>query len=204
MTTGQNLIGYNMFSYCLNSPISRIDENGNCSHTAHAPWLGDCAECSIVTYDVPLYKQGVYSLCWAYCHLMIESYREGTNYTQYEATRWAKKLAIEKYGYSNWNKGSWPSNKGSVYKIKSIEHLFDILKENGPVYAYYSDFDASGNVTKAHLVVVTGVNLYENTVYTNNPWGVSGVQSYEDFLDDVAWDQQYDSGMSMRTIYLVK
>jgi len=33
--------------------------------------------------------------------------------------------------------------------------------------------------------VVTGVDLYNQTVSTNNPWGISGEQSFEEFQNGV-------------------
>lgn len=47
------------------------------------------------------------------------------------------------------------------------------------MYAYYC---AENNIS-AHLVVVTGVDLLNRVVYTNNPWGVGGPQSYNEFLN---------------------
>lgn len=32
------------------------------------------------------------------------------------------------------------------------------------------------------MVIVTGVNLTKGTVYTNNPWGIVGEQTYDEFL----------------------
>ena len=47
--------------------------------------------------------------------------------------------------------------------------------KKGPIYGYYSG--ESG----AHLVVVTGVNIWTGTVYTNNPWGEYGEQTIKEF-----------------------
>lgn len=72
----------------------------------------------------------------------------------------------------------WPSNLGEAIgkeNVNSIEDLYSIFDDNGPVYGYYS------NPKQAHLVIITGVDLNTNKVYTNNPWGVRGVQSFEDF-----------------------
>lgn len=54
--------------------------------------------------------------------------------------------------------------------------MFYTLVDKGPVYAYYGGSDG------AHLVVVTGANLNKGLIYTNNPWGIAGVQSYDEFL----------------------
>ena len=82
-STGQGIIGYNMFAYCNNNPIMFVD------YTGHGPiaWLIVAAlaisiglsGCSSqpeqkVKYNVPLYKQGNLNLCWAYCQVMVESF----------------------------------------------------------------------------------------------------------------------------------
>ena len=84
--------------------------------------------------------------------------------------------------------------------ISSIEDLYNTLQDNGPVYAYYPGTDSS------HLVVVTGVNLYSGIVYTNNPWGNCGEQTFEEFQNGYAtkW-YQFASGKCLYgvTIYLM-
>ena len=54
------------------------------------------------------------------------------------------------------------------------------MLENGPIYACYLANAASGEQV-GHLVVVTGVDIWNDRVYTNNPWGVQGYQKFEDF-----------------------
>ena len=57
-----------------------------------------------------------------------------------------------------------------------IRFIYNLLRLHGPLYAYYNDGKGS-----AHLVVVTGVDVINNIVYTNNPWGIKGAQSFSDF-----------------------
>lgn len=103
---------------------------------------------------------------------MIEDYQTGCNRTNEEATERAIEIAIDRNGKKDWNHGSWPTNckeYQTVYpelpiltpKPNSIVDLYFELN-NGPVYAYYNGSES------AHLVVVTGVNLYKGIVYTNN------------------------------------
>ena len=75
----------------------------------------------------------------------------------------------------------------------------NILLNNGPVYGYYASSDS------AHLIIVTGVNVNKNRVYTNNPWGVKGEQTFEKFKKGVA-KKFYHSGQDLvfKHIYLVK
>ena len=190
------LLGNNMFAYCENNPVNMVDSDGDFCVSAligvailavGASILSGCSSNAeqkneetipTIKYDVPLYKQGNLSLCWAFCQTMIESYDSGTILTQKEAKARAIEIARSYHGSTKkriWNQGGWPSDLGDQVSVKDIETLYDTLKNNGPVYAYYS------NNKTAHLVVVTGVDLNSNVVYTNNPWGVRGVQSFEDF-----------------------
>ena len=38
-STGQGLLGNNMYAYCQNMPISNIDPNGLCTYVGYAPWM---------------------------------------------------------------------------------------------------------------------------------------------------------------------
>ena len=181
-STGDELLGSNMFAYCGNNPVNMMDPTGECFH--HWKIWKKCENCleeeaQTIKYDVPMYKQGDLSLCWAFCQTMMESYNTGTKLSQRKAKKRAKEIAQNYHGSTEkdeWNQGGWPSNLGNlVGNIESIDVLYDMLVNNGPVYAYYSDEDS------AHIVIVTGVNKYSNIVYTNNPWGVRGVQSFEEF-----------------------
>ena len=51
-----------------------------------------------IKYDVPLYNQGGYKLCWAFCQVMIEDYQTGCNRTNEEATERAIEIAIDRNG----------------------------------------------------------------------------------------------------------
>ena len=55
--------------------------------------------------------------------------------------------------------------------------------------------------TRKHLVVVTGVDVINDVIYTNNPWGEQGEQSFEEFLNGVAWDQPNTYGMTFQRAY---
>ena len=212
-----NIVGYNLYAYCGNNPVNNVDPSGHfwgVIIAAVAITVGCCAALTgctseenkttdkpAIMYDVPLYNQGNLNLCWAYCQTMIEAYRSGIKYNQNGANQRAKEIAISKHGKDNWNQGGWPSNLGEAIgkeNVNSIEDLYSILDDNGPVYGYYS------NPKQAHLVIITGVDLNTNKVYTNNPWGVRGVQSFEDFQKGFAkhwW--QFSSSMPFSAIYLI-
>ena len=115
---------------------------------------------------------------------MIEHFDDGVEWSQTIANDRARQIASGVYG-SNWNRAGWPTNCREYQAdgvpvsadIDSIFKLFFALKIEGPIYAYYSR-----NNGPAHLVVVTGVDLLNRIVYTNNPWGIGGPQNYNDFL----------------------
>ena len=60
------------------------------------------------------------------------------------------------------------------------------------------------NGKDAHYVVVTGVDVNNNIVYTNNPWGYKGEQTFEDFLNGFYTGNGSDSGLPLRKLYFVK
>lgn len=173
-----------MFVYCLNSPVIYSDNDGLCAHTAYAPWMGDCSDC--ILYDVPLYDQNGWKLCWAFSQTMIEHYRAGIEATMEQAERRALTLAMN---YKNkdglWDKGGMPTDATNAITVTSeftICDLANLLQNYGPLYAYYKRNDGAG----AHMVVITGVNLRDDIVYTNNPWFINGEQYYYDFLTEFA------------------
>ena len=140
---------------------------------------------------------------------MVESYKSSNTYTAEEATNKAIKLAkkvARSDEYENWNKGGWPTNMASNKRksITSIGKLYEYLFD-GPVYAYYCSTPTnSEEELYAHLIVVTGVDLDSNQVYTNNPWGFSGSQSFSDFQSGVlTYNGETNTMMSMRGIYLI-
>ena len=197
VSTGQGILGNNMFAYCNNNPVMYNDPCGTCIHNWFLLGLVDCKECKkkeaeqTVKYNVPLYSQGDLSLCWAFCEVMIDAYQSGNILSQDEAEVAAIELAQRYHGSEDkkvWNNGGLPTDMGGIMAVPDIEALYDILVEYGPVYAYYS------NGKDAHLVVVTGVNLYRNQVYTNNPWGVSGTQSFKNFKKGFAIKWWQDNG----------
>ena len=90
---------------------------------------------------------------------------------------------IESLGWSY--KFCWNHNMGLPFFLQgnkvatnSIEDLYKILLNNGPVYAAYN----IPWTIRGHIVLITGVDINRNYVYTNNPWGVTGTQKYSDFL----------------------
>ena len=50
VTTGQGLLGNNMFAYCLNNPVNGSDPCGNCMHYWYLLGLKDCDACREKTF----------------------------------------------------------------------------------------------------------------------------------------------------------
>ena len=173
-----------MFVYCNNAPIINSDPFGYISRTSFFNAEYDSGGVSRIIYDVPLYSQGSYRLCWAFCQIMIEDYFLGTTSTQKDAEQRAVDLAKSVNGERNifgkekWNRGAWPTNLGEGNCPKTIHELY-VLLQSGPAYAYYSTFSGRDH---AHMVVVTGVDVSADLVYVNNPWGTSGTQTFEEFF----------------------
>ena len=106
------------------------------------------------------------------------------NYTYEEATQRAIDLAKsvngEKniFGQETWNRGAFPTNLGERSYPQNIHELYALL-QSGPVYAFYSTFSGRD---LAHMVVIAGADVSTGLVYVNNPWGISGTQTFSEFL----------------------
>ncbi len=211
--TGNSVQGFNLYVYCFNNPVNLTDETGNWPtwnrikqrvKSFLLDFMSDYCKVSPspVKYDVPLYDQGSTKLCWAYSQTMIDSYKANTKLNDEDADAYAKELAVNLHGKDKWDQGGSPQNKKSTIaaeKITDINVLSDILKDNGPVYARYAN-DESG-----HAVVITGVSVFSNTVYTNNPWGIRGKQTFEDFKDGFATRWYYGpANMTLDKIYVLE
>ena len=200
--------GYNLFVYCFNNPVNLSDETGHWPEWIEkaANWVKNKIENNVVKpiknainnalyvkYDVPLYNQGDAPLCWAYSQVMVESYHTGNTLTQTEADNRAREIAVSVYGEDNWRQAGWPTNTGK--KISSVNR-FSLRAElkNGPLYGYYANSDSG------HLIVITGVDVRNGIVYTNNPWGISGQQSIKDFKKGFV-GQSDDQDMPLICIY---
>lgn len=111
---------------------------------------------------------------------MIEAYRSGVPFSQEEATGRAIEIAKEAKKSTDmeiWNSPGSPTNKGKKQKVDTIYDIFYLLTSSGPLYCYYSAKDGS----ESHLIVLTGVDLSCDAVYTNNPWGYKGIQTFIHF-----------------------
>ena len=205
--------GQNGFAYCENGPVNFTDEDGRCIHKWYLLGLVDCARCKAkkeymerrsVQYNVPLYSQGSYNLCWAFCQTMVESFKIGVTLSQNDATKRSIKIAktlTKSDEREIWDKGNWPTNiKGKAQACESIDELYEMLFD-GPVYAYYQNSEH----TSSHLIVVTGVDIDNDKVFTNNPWGVSGSQTFEEFQNGfLGLDGVTNTSMNLNAIYLIE
>ncbi len=184
---GGDICDYNLYAYCnqnqtnLVSDYVTFGEQTTCLYKPASPDFfvpKNPMPDNLVYYDVPLYNQNGYSLCWAFCQVMVEDYRVGRTRTNEQATERAISISRSIYG-DDWNQGGWPTNSRDLFGdtgITSLNDLYSALVKNGPIYAYYGGTDG------AHLVVIIGVNKTKGIIYTNNPWGIAGEQTYSQFL----------------------
>ena len=126
---------------------------------------------------------------------MIEDYNEGISSTQEEATQRAIELAKSVNGKKKWNRAAFPTDLGIKYYPDTLYDLYTLL-QSGPLYAYYCTYSGESH---AHMVVVTGVDLSTGLVYINNPWDMSGSQTFEEFL--CGWyGNKYDFVIPLRYV----
>lgn len=157
---------------------------------------------SSIVYDVPLYSQGTYNLCWDFAVQMVEDYMMGTvnpNDSQSEKQSRATEECISRakeYLGSDWNSGFYPTDtfftmlfadEGEV----TLESLYTVLLQYGPGYLTYSQY--SDGYLLGHSTVITGVDLSTGLVTSNNPWGVSGTQTLDEMLNTF-YAGRYDAG----------
>ena len=205
VSTGQGILGNNMFAYCLNNPVNYSDPFGNVGSSNHFYVTIESGKKLLVMYDVPLYSQGAYSLCWAFCQIMVEDYHAGFTSTPKEAEQ--KAIALAKsvngekniWGQEKWNRGAFPPNCGKGCYPDTIVDVYQML-QSGPVYGYYSALPGQSN---AHLVVITGVDVSEGLIYINNPWGMSGSQTFAQFLYGFYGNNSATLFMPLRYVYPV-
>ena len=157
---------------------------------------------SSISYDVPLYSQGTYNLCWDFSVQMVEDYMMGTvnpNDSQSEKQSRATEECISRakeYLGSDWNSGFYPTDtfftmlfadEGEV----TLESIYTVLLQYGPGYLTYSQY--SDGYLLGHSTVITGVDLSTGLVTSNNPWGVSGTQTLEEMMNGF-YASRYDAG----------
>ena len=190
-----------MFAYCGNNPVLNFDSTGTKNVSIFEYQLDRLSETDKIKYDVPLYDQGDLSLCWAYSQAMVAATYYENAPSQYWANCYARMLAVQENGWLFWNNPDWPTNMGRAHTVQSAKDLYKILATNGPAYALYGDGKDISSSKSQHMVVVTGIDCSSNTVYTNNPWGYAGRQSFTGFRTGV-WQgsSQYD-GMSLLAVY---
>ena len=211
LSTGQGVLGHNCYAYCLDNPVNLQDNCGCAANWTVSVMMADGGGSGVVYYDVPAYHQHKYRLCWAFCQVMVESYRSGQIYTEEEATKRAVKIAKDRARANQertWNRGRLPSNAGAEVAIESITDLYYTLKNNGPLYGlyYWEEKNDQGEVieSSAHLIVITGVDLSNGIVYTSTPHGVKGTQSFDEFLNGyVTTNNRQNTKLKFKHAYII-
>jgi len=206
--TAGALNGYNLFTYCFNNALAFEDTSGkwpkfvknisNKISNAKNSIKAKITKKLTKKYDVPLYRQGSYKLCWTFTQTMVEDYHAGRSRSNDDATKHAIKIAKSVHGEKNWNKGAVPQNRGRQLINNSCFAIY-IALSNGPIEATYGKYE-NGNRVSGHSVVVTGVDVVNGIVYTNNPWGIRGEQSYDEFIEIFAGGES-DQGWRLENCY---
>ena len=79
---------------------------------------------------------------------------------------------------------------------KILLGLIKQFERGGPLYARYQ------GESQGHIVIVTGGDLSQGRVFTNNPdGGIQGAQLFEDFLKEPAGGTE--SNMPFEACYLI-
>lgn len=129
---------------------------------------------------------------------MRKCYEVGHTFSEKEILDTVDSFALlyQLYWHANWGLPFFL--QGEKADMNTIEDLYGLLQDNGPVYAAYK----IPGTFKGHIVLVTGVDVEANRVYTNNPWNVIGVQTFSDFLSDFCpGTYLYDSRYQLYAIY---
>lgn len=135
---------------------------------------------SVRIYYVPLYDQKDTNWCWAYCQLMIEDANDLVFRSEKSADSRVAAIVREGYGDITTDEMGSPIGARDLH-IKTKRELYDALCKYGPLYAEYDRFDKKGDRIEGHSIVITGIDMIRGFIYTNNPWGVRGKQTYEEF-----------------------
>lgn len=161
-----------------------------------------------IYHDVPIYSQGKYNLCWAYCQVMAEDYHNGITRTQKEAEKRAKEIAVEENGWFSfekgfdaWNDGGTPQNRGKPVYSNKASDLLEPLQDS-PLYVSYRD--GIGENSSGHGILITGlvsVMGHPTLVTTNNPWGKKNIQTYHDLLKKIPGDDENQHKKKLYRIY---
>ena len=125
VSTGQGILGNNMFAYCLNNPVNYSDPFGNVGSSNHFYVTIESGKKLFVMYDVPLYSQGAYSLCWAFCQIMVEDYHAGFTSTPKEAEQKAIALAKSVNGEKIY--GGRKNGIGVLFHLTVVKDAIQIL-----------------------------------------------------------------------------
>lgn len=179
--------------------VTMLDGRKVISNAVHLTISGKKAGTKVV-YDVPLYNQGQYNLCWSVSQQMAEDYNLGLDHTLNEAWYLSKERSVEVFG-DDWNQGYRPTDEnGKLIERKSVtaSTLYDMLIESGPCYLMYGQYK-SGERTSGHVLLLTGVDVSNNVAYVNNPWEISGTQNLNDFLNNFVGGPRND-GWILETV----
>ncbi len=180
-----DVFDYNLYLYALGNPVNYGFKNDVEMYEIIQPKSPDSGCRSTVTdtlilYDIPVYDQGSYNLCWAYCWVSTYYYREHICKSNIEAYK--DEVLFLKTRFDPIDTGA-DTNRGDSIGEYTLQNLYNQLENSGPLYACYQEPYVSALIPQdGHVVVIIGVDLEKEIVYTYNPWGIVASQRYEDFL----------------------
>lgn len=157
VSTGQGLLGNNMFAYCLNSPVLYIDTDGRTADaaTAAAAWAGSMWWICFVDGTLPIgeavYFIGIVAL--AICTAIVVD----------ETT--TPQISLEEenssvYAYREHTKGARQSTKGKHQKGQTRKNR-DNRGEKGDARRHYM-----GNKNKLKMLFLIAGDLFHEDEYT--------------------------------------
>ena len=187
VSTGQGILGTNMFAYCGNNPVVRKDPSGqrwdivvfakigaNIGISTYIEYISK----NPIKYDVPHYHQSTNVSCAHYSHLMVDRMGEDKHLSEEDAKKRARELE------GDLNKASNNLNQGTpVFESGDSKLALSRALAKGPLYGLFDCVNSSGPID-SHVVVITGYDRTNDIVYINDPFLTRKIEvTYNEFLN---------------------
>lgn len=181
--TSYNLYVFSDNNFVKGSNLLYSSKNiDNFEYNMCSPQFGIHKDDLTIIYNVPVFDQGDHELCGKFCEVVSECLITREFISQVEADGRAIYLSeiSSNLKPSNINLTLY-SNLYNASCYLTINDIYNYINLYGPLYAEYFDYRTEGINGNSHMIMVIGVDLKKNLVYTYNPWGVIGCQTFEDF-----------------------
>ncbi len=147
-STGQGVLGYNVFAYCLNNPVNGCDPCGTCFH--RWDFWNDCKDCGGATFSQKIYNNVQKTKNFL---VLQEEIQNSITEQQTQIIRNAGKRMLERNAYhaqtqidSQYQRDMTVIAMGKYYTDnpkKAVDHAFMIIGVSG----LYCSYVASAGVT---------------------------------------------------------